>query len=86
MVYESQRDVVHEKDEDKSNVEKKYIVAPSKKPKTFENINFQNADGGVRIPLNTSPMEADITDDYSADNSSEDVCYDDSAPIMQNML
>lgn len=83
MVYESQRDVVHEKD-DEVDVETKYIIAPNKKTKTFENINFSNVDGSVRIPLNAT---TELIDDYSgSDRSSDDVCFEDDAPIMQNMV
>ena len=93
MVYESQRDVVHEKDDEKE-MGTKYIMAPlhgNKKPTTFENINFTNADSTVHIPL--APTEhSELIDDFSgSDRSSEDLCFDDvgfddDVPIIDNMV
>jgi len=85
MVYEPQRDMVHEKDEKEEKDEKdinKYIIPP-KKGSGFENVNFKNTHGAVHIAVN---MEDDMTDEMLSDNSSEDICFDDRAPIMSNML
>lgn len=85
MVYEPQRDMVNEKDEKEEKDEKdinKYIIPP-KKGSGFENVNFKNTHGAVHIAVN---MEDDMTDEMLSDNSSEDICFDDRAPIMSNML
>ena len=84
MVYEPQRDVVHEKDEkeEKDKDISKYIIPP-KKSAGFDNVNFKNTNGAVHIPIN---MEEDMTDEMLSDNSSEDICFDDRAPILDNML
>ena len=92
MIYEPHSEVVHssKSDEDVNGVEVKYVTNPrtnsKKHSKNFANVNFRVIDE-AKVPLQMSEMEGDMMiDESSSDNSSGDIDFDDTKPIIQHIV
>ncbi|XP_057293261.1 low-density lipoprotein receptor-like [Hydractinia symbiolongicarpus] len=90
MTYETKTEIISSKDgDDKANVEVKYVTNTPRNQtrknshKNFDNVNYKDES---KMPLQMSEMDGDTIDDQCSDNSSADVCFDDTKPIIAHMV
>lgn len=90
MTYEMNRSVFYGKN-DGTEPEIKYLTNPSsssqnrKKNLNFDNMNFKEMDE-LKVPLHVSEMYGEAVDNQPSDDSSNDLCFDDTRPIISHML